>query len=284
MSYLIHNATLALIYVIVALSYAIPVGYGGMLNLGHIGLLGVGAYTAAVLAVRGLPFFVTLLAAAAITGMVGFLLALPARRIRGDYYALMTLGFTFVANAVFLNWMRVTEGPFGITGIPRPGGFASPPLFLLLVAIMALVTFLFVRRIVRSRFGKALEAVRDDHTVAESLGKPTGKLRIISLFASAVLVGIAGALLAYFMQFINPQIFWFDNVVWILAALVIGGLASLRGAVAGMLALFALFEVIRFLPIPPALVGSLRLALFAFTLLFVVLVKPKGFFGRAQLE
>lgn len=284
MPYLIHNATLALIYVIVALSYALPVGYGGMLNLGHVGLLGVGAYAAAVLAVHGVPFFLALLAAAAITGAVGFLIALPARRIRGDYYALMTLGFTFVANAVFLNWVRVTEGPFGITGIPRPDGFASPPLFLLLVAVAAMLTFLFVRRIVRSRFGKALEAVRDDPTVAESLGKPTGRLRIVSLLVSAILVGVAGALLAYFIQFINPQVFWLDNVVWIIAALVIGGLASLRGAVIGMLLLFMLLEAIRFLPIPPALVGSMRLAVFALALLLVVMFKPKGLFGRAQLE
>ena len=118
MGYLVHTLTLASIYVMVALSYALPVGYGGMLNLGHIGLLGVGAYTAAILTSSGISFWLALVAAAIVTGIIGFLLALPARRIKGDYYALMTLGFTFVANAVFLNWLSVTSGPYGITGIP----------------------------------------------------------------------------------------------------------------------------------------------------------------------
>ena len=88
----------------------------------------------------------------------------------------------------------------------------------------------------------------------------------------------------HFIQFINPQVFWLDNVVWILAALVIGGLASFRGAIAGMILLFIVQEGIRFLPIPPALIGSLRLSVFAILLLLVVLYRPKGIFGRAQLE
>ena len=126
MAYLIHTLTLAAIYIMVALSYALPVGYTGMLNLGHIGLLAVGAYTAAILTTSGISFWLALIAAALITGIIGFFLALPARRIKGDYYALMTLGFTFVMNAVLLNWIKVTQGPFGITGISRPAGFTDP--------------------------------------------------------------------------------------------------------------------------------------------------------------
>lgn len=284
MGYLIHNLTLASIYVIVALSYALPVGYAGMLNLGHIGLLGVGAYTAAILTTNGFSFWFGLVAAAVVTGLTGLLLALPARRIKGDYYALMTLGFTFVANTVFLNWLSVTKGPYGITGIPRPTLFADPLPFLLLVLGGTAAVGWFVWKVIKSPFGKALEAVRDDDLVAESLGKPTGKLRIVSLLISAIIVGIAGAFLAHFIRFINPQVFWLDNVVWILAALAIGGLASFRGSIAGMILLFAIQEAIRFLDIQPGLVGPLRLAIFALALLAVVLFKPKGIFGRAQIE
>ena len=268
----------------VALSYALPVGFVGMLNLGHIGLLAAGAYTAAILTTNGISFWLALIAASLVTGIVGFFLALPARRIKGDYYALMTLGFTFVMNAVLLNWIKVTQGPFGITGISRPHGFTDPKAFFVLTLVFLGVTAWFVYRVMRSPFGKALEAVRDDELVAESLGKPTGKFRIVSLLVSAVIVGIAGALLAHFIQFINPQVFWLDNVVWILAALALGGLASFRGAIAGMILLFAIQESIRFLPIPPALVGSLRLSVFAVLLLLVVLYRPKGLFGRAQIE
>ncbi|MBI2034025.1 MAG: branched-chain amino acid ABC transporter permease [Candidatus Liptonbacteria bacterium] len=284
MGYLIHTLTLAAIYIMVALSYSLPVGYAGMLNLGHIGLLAVGAYTAAILTTSGISFWLALIAAALISGIFGFFLALPARRIKGDYYALMTLGFTFVINAVLLNWIKLTKGPFGITGIPRPSGFTDPLAFLVLTLVFLGFTAWFVHRVLGSPFGKALEAVRDDDLVAESLGKPTAKLRLTALFISAVIVGLAGALLAHFIQFINPQIFWLDNVVWILAALALGGLASFRGAVIGMLILFAIFELIRFLSIPAALLGPLRLIIFSLLLLLVVLYRPKGIFGRAQIE
>ena len=283
-AYFVHTLTLASIYLIVSVSYAIPVGYTGMLNLGHVGLLAVGAYTAAISMTRGMSFWLALPLAAAVTAVVGFLLAIPARRIKGDYYALMTLGFTFVVNAVLLNWISLTSGPFGISGISRPEGFTDPLFFLALVLAVLGSVSAIAYRIVHSPFGNALEAVRDDDLVAESLGKPTTKLRIASLTISAVIVGIAGALLAPFLQFINPQVFWLDNAVWILAALVIGGLASFPGAIVGTLLLFAIFEPIRFLPLPPGLVGSLRLLIFSLLLLGAVLFRPKGLMGRAQLE
>lgn len=283
-AYLIHTLTLIGIYIIVALSYAIPVGYTGMLNLGHIGLLAIGAYTAAILTVKGVSFWLGLIVAAAITGFAGFLLALPARRIKGDYYALITLGFTFVVNAILLNWINMSGGPFGISGIKRPAGFAEPVSFLLLVLVFLVLTALFVYRLVKSPLGRALESVRDDDLVAESLGKPTAKLRIISLFVSAIIVGVAGALLAHFIQFINPQVFWLDNVLWVLAGLVVGGLASFEGAIWGMVILYVFSEPLRFLALPPGILGPLRLMIFSILLLLVILFRPKGIMGRAQLE
>jgi len=282
--YFIHIITLIAIYIMVALSYAIPVGYTGLLNLGHVGLLAIGAYTAAILTTSGISFWIALAAAAIVTGAAGFLLALPTRRIKGDYYTLMTLGFTFVVNAVMLNWIKVTRGPFGISGIDRPPGFTTSTSFLFLTLLFVVLIAIFVYRVVKSPFGKALEAVRDDDLVAESLGKPVAKLRLTALVVSAIIVGIAGAFLAHFIRFINPQIFWLDNVVWILAAIVIGGLASFRGAILGMIIMFLIFEPLRFLHLPPDLVGALRLIIFSLLLLLVVMFKPKGLFGRAQFE
>ena len=282
--YFIHIVTLAAIYIMVALSYAIPVGYTGLLNLGHVGLLAVGAYTAAILTTQGVSFWLVLPAAMLVSGLLGFLLALSSRHIKGDYYALVTLGFTFVVNAVLLNWLSFTRGPFGISGIDRPTLFDAPLAFLILTLLALTFVAVFVFRVTHSPFGRALEAVRDDELAAESLGKPVAKLKIISLTISGVLVGLAGAMLAHFLQFINPQIFWLDNVVWILAALVIGGLASFPGAIWGTVILFALFEAIRFLPLPIDLIGSLRLIIFAALLLLVILFRPKGLLGKAQLE
>lgn len=284
MPYLIYIVTLAAIYVVVNLSYAIPVGYTGMLNLGQVGLFAIGAYTGAILITHGIPFWLAFPAAGALAGMIGFLLALPTRRIKGDYYALMTLGFTFVVNAVLLNWQGLTEGPFGIRGIGRPDGFESPIGFLMFVLIIAGIVGFLVYRIVKSPFGKALEAVRDDELVAESLGKPMGKLKVVALTISGVIVGVAGALLASFIQFINPQVFWLDTAVLMLAMLVVGGLASFSGAILGTIVLFIFLEGARFLPFSPDVVGALRLMAFALLLLAVVLLRPKGIMGRAQLD
>jgi len=283
-AYLIYILTLTGIYAIVMLAYAVPLGYAGMVNFGEVGLLAVGAYTAAILTTHGVSFWLALPAAALASGLAGFLLSLPARRVKGDYYALITLGFIFIVNGVIVNWTGVTGGPFGISGIRRPAGFEDPFFFFLLVTGMLCAISYFVHRVLRSPFGRALEAVRDDDVVAESLGKPTAKLRMTALTLSAILTGLAGALLAHFIQFINGQIFWLDNAVFLLAGPVVGGLASFRGVFAGTALVYLMFESVRFLPLSPDLVGPVRLMAFSGLLLLVVLTRPKGLLGRAQLE
>ena len=282
--YLIYNATLVLIYVMVSLSFALPVGFTGLVNLGQVGLFAIGAYASAILTTHGISFWIALPLSALITMLVGLLLALPARRVKSDYYALLSLGFLFVVNSILIGWINLTRGPFGISGIDRPAFFQTPVSFLLLTFAVTVIIGLFVYRLIRSPFGKALEAVRDDDQVAESLGKPVGKLRVLSIFISAFIVGIAGAFLAHFIRFINPQLFWLDNVIWILAALVLGGLASFRGAIFGMVFLFIATEAIRFFPFSSDVLGALRLISLSLLLLGFVLFKPKGLFGRAQLE
>ena len=283
MGYFIYLVTLIAIYMMVIISYAVPVGWTGLLTLGHISLLAVGAYTAAILMTHGGSFWFGLLVAALAAGGVSFLLALTARRIKEDYFTFIPIGFIFVVNAIIVNWTSVTKGPFGITGIERPSGFEDPFSFMALTVLALLITAFFLQRVVNSPFGRALESVRDDDLVAESLGKPVAKLRIVSLVTSGVFVGGAGAFVAAFLQFINAQVFWLDNVIFILAAIVVGGLASFRGAIVGTLVLYLIFEPLRFLPFPPGLIGSLRLGTFSLLLLLVVIFRPKGIMGRAQL-
>lgn len=284
MDYLIYVITLFAIYTMVALSYQISIGYTGLLNFAQVGLLAIGAYSQAILTSHGIPFFLALALSAAITGAIGFLLALPSRRIKESYYALVTLGFMFVVNAVILNWTEVTGGPFGISGIARPAHFDTPQTFLFLVLMLTAAVSFFVYRVVHSPFGAALEAVRDDDRVAESLGKPTGKLRVIAMVLSAIVVGIAGALLAHFIQFISVQIFWLDSVVFVLSCVVVGGLASFWGAIAGTTLLYIFLEPLRFLPLPPGVLGPLRIIIYGSLLLLFVLFRPKGIMGRAQLD
>jgi ABC-type branched-subunit amino acid transport system permease subunit len=282
--YLIHVLTIFVIEAMVVLSYAIAVGSLGYVNFGQVALLAVGAYASAALTLRGISFWVAVPLAVMITGAVALLLALPTRRIRGDYYALMTLGFLFVVQAVILNWTDVTQGTLGLIGIGRPAGFGAPADYLILSAIILLAVGAFVYRLVSSPYGAALGAIRDDEEVAKTLGKPSFFLKVSALTLSGILVGCAGALLAHFLQFINAQVFWLDRAVWFLAALVIGGLGSFRGALIGIFILTASFEVIRFLPLDPTVIGPVRNIFYSLILIVVLLVRPKGVCGRVQLE
>ena len=284
-AYLIHLGSLVGIYILMSISFNLVVGYTGLLNLGHVGLMAIGAYASAILMkTAGLPFPVALLGAATLTMLVATLLAIPARKIRGDYYALVTLGFMFVVFAVLVNWESLTRGTLGIPGVPRPEGFTSNTMYLLLVGAITAITFWFLDRLVNSPFGRALEAVRDDEEVAQALGKPVFKLKVIAMAVSGFVVGLAGALLAHFVQFISPGMFWLDLLIWALAGMMIGGVASMRGTVLGVVVLFCLLEPMRFLDLPSAYVGPLRLLIMLALLLLIVLYKPRGIMGRAELE
>lgn len=284
-TYLIHLGSLIGIYILMSLSFNLVVGYTGLLNLGHVGLMGIGAYTSAILVKNfDVPFTLGLLSAGVLTMCVAGLLALPARKIKGDYYALVTLGFLFVVSAVLINLESLTRGTLGIPGIPRPEGFESNTMFLFLVAGITTLVFFLLDRLVHSPFGRALEAVRDDEEVAQSLGKPVFKLKLIAMMISGFIVGVAGALLAHFVQFIAPSAFWLDLLVSALAGMMIGGVASMRGTVVGVVVLFSLLEPLRFLSFPSGLIGPLRLIMMMSLLLLIILYRPRGLMGRAELE
>ncbi len=283
--FLIHISTLVTIYIIIALSLNLVMGYTGLVNFGHIGLLGVGGYVSAVFTTRfDWPFVFGFIAAGLVTAGFAALLSLLSRKIKDDYFALLTLGFMFVTSAIFINWTEMTRGTLGIRGITRPEGFSEPLTFFLLVLLVCVASFLFLHQTVSSPFGRVLEAIRDDDLVAESLGKNVQKAKLVAMTISGLFVGLAGSLLAHFLRFINPGTFWLDPLVIALAGVVIGGLASLRGSVVGIVLVFAVSESLRFLSIPSSLIGPLRLIIFMFVLLVMILWRPKGIFGRAELD
>lgn len=284
-NYLIHLGSLFGIYLLMSLSFNLVVGYTGLMNLGHVGLMALGAYASAILTkTLGLPFVVGLVGASSVSLVAAGLLAIPARKIRGDYYALVTLGFLFVVSAVLINWTGLTRGTLGIPGIPRPMAFTTNIEFLFMVSFLVILVFLFLDRLVHSPFGRALEAIRDDEEVAQALGKPVFKLKVIAMCVSGAIAGLAGALLAHFIQFISPNMFWLDLLVFALAGMMIGGIASMRGTLLGVAILFALLEPLRFLSFPSELVGPLRLIIMMGLLLLIILYKPRGIMGRAELE
>lgn len=287
-AYFIHLAILVGIYLILALSLQLALGYTGLINLGHIAFFAIGAYVSALLTLNGIPFIVALLLAGIISAFFGFLLSIPTNKLKGDYLALATLAFTFVVYAVTLNWTSLTRGPLGLPGIPKPSifglSFSSNFSFLIITIVLVLGVYFIIKRIVDSPVGKVLEATRDNELATRVLGKNTFKIKSIALATSAFFAGIAGSLYAHYITYIDPSSFTIMQLIPILCIVIIGGLASLKGTIIATIILVLLPEPLRFIGFPSSIVGPMRQIIYALILLLILIYRPKGIFGKVELD
>jgi len=287
-AYLIHLAILVGIYIILSISLQLSMGFTGLFNFGHIAFYCTGAYVSALLALNGFPFWIAIIAAGLISAVFGIVLAFPTNKLKGDYLALATLGFSFVIYAIALNWVELTRGPLGLPGIPKPelfGFIFSDNLaFLALVVIIALVSYLVIKRVVTSPFGRVLESIRDDELASKTLAKKTFRVKCYSLAISAFFAGIAGSLYASYITFIDPSSFTLLQLIPILAIVIIGGLASLEGTIIAAIIIVLLPEPLRFIGFPSSVVGPARQIIYALLLLIILLFRPKGIDGKIELE
>ncbi len=288
-AYLMHLLVLIGIYAILAISLNLALGFTGLLNIGHIAFYGIGAYTSALLAVKiGLSFWPAMLIGGVVAAVFGVLLAIPTIKLKGDYLALATLGFAIIAEAVMRNWISLTNGPLGIPGIPKPVlfgfSFSSTFSYMLLVFLFAILTYLFIRYVTGTPFGRVLQAIREDELVAKSLGKDTTRYKTIALAISAFFAGIAGSLYAHYITFIDPSSFVVLESIMIVSMVIVGGLGSVGGSVVGVIIILLLPEPLRFLPLPSYAVGALRQFIFAFLLVMILMVRPNGLLGRYRFR
>lgn len=284
-AYFLHLVVMVCIYAVLAMSLNLAIGYTGLLNLGHVAFFAIGAYTSALLALGlGVPFWLGLVAGALLAALAGYLLSFPTIRLKGDYLALGTLGFSIIMESVLKNWSSLTRGPLGLPGIPKPSlfGFAFTPLwsYALLAVLVALGTFLFLRLVAESPFGRVLRAIRDDEVAAKTLGKDTVRAKTAALTLSACFAGVAGSLYAHYISFIDPSSFSLAQTILLFSMVLIGGTSSLLGSVAGAALLILLPEPLRFLPLPSSIIGGMRQALYALLLILVILKRPQGLLGE----
>ncbi len=283
MDYLLHIATLGLIYLLLVESMNLYLGYTGILALSHIAFMGLGGYTGAIISLNGGSFWTGFLLGGILSLFLGCLLGLTSLRLRADYLGIATLGFTQIISSVFQNWTDLTRGPLGLPGIPRPQLFGFPltekfHYFLFVLALTVLLMFL-MHRMVKSPFGHVLETIRDDEIGAKMLGKNTlgYKLAIFSL--GSMIAGFAGTLYAHFITFIDPKSFVIEEMGVVLVMLMIGGLGTFRGPFYGVAMILLLQEGVRFLPIPAQLVGPLQLLIYSVLFLIVMIYFPQGIGG-----
>lgn len=250
-----------LVYICLGLGLNIVVGLAGMLDLGYIAFYGVGAYTYALLSIHyQLSFWLSLPVAAATACVAGCIIGYPTLRMRGDYLAIVTLGFGEIVRIILNNWMTLTNGPNGILGIKPPGvyvpsftdGFSIEQLYLkklhllyYVILALAIFTVISVRRLNYSRIGRAWEAIREDETAAELMGVNTFKLKLLAYGMGALFGGLAGAFFAARMRFVSPESFTFIESATVLAMVVLGGMASIPGIILGALTLIVLPEIFR---------------------------------------
>ena len=287
-AYLIHILVLVGIYIILAVSLNLALGYTGMLNLGHVAFFGIGAYTSALLTKEGVHFLIAFPLAGLFVTIFGYFLVLATNKLKGDYLALATLSFSFVVYSLLLNLTFLTRGPLGVAGIMKPEFFGLrilyPSQYLIFVAIIVTISVFIIHRIVKSPFGRLLQATRDDELGLKVLGKNTFKLKYKAMMISAFFAGIAGSLFAHYITYIEPNSFTLSELIFVLTIVIVGGLASLKGSVVSAFIIVMIPEALRFLSLPSAILGPMRQIVYALILLCILLFRPRGLFGRVDLE
>lgn len=280
-TYQINVLVLVAIFVLLALSLDLLLGFTGYLSLGHHGLWAIGAYISAILATDlGMSFWLALPAAGFGTAAFAAAMAVPAFRVRGHYFALVTLAMGEVIYVVILNWVPVTEGPFGITGIPEPvlpwvGVLDGRLEYYYLVLVVLVVVFVAIRRLLRSPMGRCFRAIREDEDLAEAQGLHLMHYKLAAFTISGFITGLAGSLFAHYQGVIGPDNFTLHFMAEILVMVIVGGSGVLAGSVIGPAIFVPLPELSRSL-------GAARLVIFGALLMVMVIYMPEGVAGRVR--
>jgi len=272
--------TLTGMYIVLALGLNIIVGQAGLLNLGYVAFYAVGAYTYAILSTRfGLSFWPGLFVGALTAGAAATLLGFATLRLRGDYFAIVTLGLGEITRIVLNNWSSLTGGPNGIARIGRPviGGYvlSSTFDFYYLIVLIVAVTMYAVHRLMFSRIGRAWIAIRGDEVAAEAMGINTFRLKLLAFVLGSAWAGLAGVFFAAKMAFVSPESFTFFESVMILCMVVLGGMGSIPGIILGAFLLIALPEVFRDFQ-------DYRMLAFGVALVLMMIFRPQGLLGSVK--
>lgn len=288
MEYFIHLGILFSIYAILGISLNLVVGYTGLLSVAHAAFYGIGAYSTAILLTQsGIGFFPSVIFGAVIAIIISFLIGIVLSRFRGDYYALGSFGFNVIIFSIFLNWQDLTRGPLGIPGISKPElfgiSFASNLSFLVLASLFLILVYFVSHFIVRSSFGRVLKAIREDEKAIQVFGYNTLYYKLAIFIISATMASIAGSLYASYITFVDPSSFTLMESIFILAIIILGGLANLKGSVLGALFLILLPEALRFVGFPTDIAAQMRQVIYGLILILLMLYRPQGLAGEYKL-
>jgi branched-chain amino acid transport system permease protein len=291
-NYIIAMGVSAGIFALMALGLNVIWGMAGMVNLGLVGFFAVGAYVSALLTLKlQLPIVAGVLAGTAVAAAVGAVVALVTVRLKGDYLAIVTLGFAETVRIIASNEIWLTNGTDGLSGIPGPLRASLPPigynlLYLCLVVALVTVLFVLIDRISHSPFARVLRAIREDEQVAAAAGKYIIGFKVRAFAFGSAVLGLAGALYGHYTSYIAPDIFVPLLTLYIKLALLVGGVGNNWGAIVGAVAVVTFLESTRFIvPLVPGLShvqgAALREFLISVSLIVILRWRPQGVFPEA---
>jgi branched-chain amino acid transport system permease protein len=292
------------IYIILALSLNLVNGFTGLFSLGHAGFMAIGAYVSALLTMSPaqksmnfflapivpilanveLPFIPALIIAGLAAGLAGFLIGTPVLRLRDDYLAIATLGFSEIIRVVLTNLQTVTNGALGLKGLPKYSGTY-------MVWALVFLTVIFMIALINSAFGRACKAVRDNEIAAQAMGIHVARVKILCFTISSFIADVGGALLGHLMNTIDPKMFTFSLTYNILLIVVLGGNSSISGSIIASLIVTISMEALRFLDGPLNLLfirtqglPGLRMVVFSALLMLVVIYRQEGLMGKKEFS
>ena len=292
-SYLAAVGIIALIYMLLAIGLNLQYGYTGLINFGHVAFFAIGAYASALLTLQGWPLAPAFIVGMVVAGLAAYPVGLLSLRLSDDYLAVVTLGFAETVRLVIQEEKWLTQGVQGLPGIPRifqslgVGGYAELATLLMLVACNGAAIALLVH-LVRSPYGRLIQAIRDDEVAVKALGKDPARLKVQVFMLGAALAGLAGAFYAHFITYLSPDQFLPLVTFYAWIAVIIGGPGRTSGAVVGSLILMTFLEGSRFardlIPgVSEVQMASVRLAIVGLALILFTIYLPQGIMGKRKV-
>jgi branched-chain amino acid transport system permease protein len=288
-AYLAAMAIIALIYSLLALGLNLHWGHTGLINFGHVAFFAIGAYASAMLTLGGAPIAAGAVAATVLAGLAALPIGWVAVRLRSDYLAIVTIGFSETVRLVLQNEVWLTRGPMGLPGVPRPFGWFGPGanelVYLAMLAVVVAVVYTLLERVVRSPFGRVLRAIREDEDAAAALGKDVVGFKVRSLVLGAAIAGLAGSFYAHYINYVVPDQFLPLVTFYVWIAVILGGSGSNPGALVGTAILMVFLEGTRFVKdwgfaLDEVRLAALRFVVVGLALVLLVLHRPQGLLGE----
>jgi branched-chain amino acid transport system permease protein len=289
-AYILHVLVVTGIFIVAAMSLNLLLGYAGQLSLGHVAFFGIGAYASALVSLgfdvsffslKPKPVWIAMLAGIVAAGICGWFIGRLAFKVRGAYFVIVSISFAEVVRLVAVNWVELTQGPMALNNIPPltlslpilgDHTFWKKPANYWLVLAVAVICYVLIRRLVRSRAGRAMIALRENESLATSVGVDVTKYLVLTTVVSAAMAGAAGALYAHYVRIVDPDVFLFLYTVTMVIMVVTGGKGTLAGPIVGGLLFGLLPEGVRALALKP----EMQWIVYGVLMILVVYFLPQG--------